>query len=90
MVAFVDAHRAEYGVEPICAVVPIAPSPYYEQQARQADPTRPPTRVQRDARLAPEIQRVWAENLQVYRAKKVWRQLNREGTAVARCTVAAS
>ena len=51
MVAFVDAHRAAYGVEPICAVVPIAPSTYYEHKARQADPTRQPARAQRDARL---------------------------------------
>jgi putative transposase len=88
MVAFVDAHREAYGVEPICAVVPIAPSTYYEQKARQADPTRLPARAQRDLRLQPEIQRVWDANLQVYGAKKVWKQLNREAVPVARCTVA--
>ena len=88
MVAFIDAHREAYGVEPICAVVPIAPSTYYEQQARAADPRRLPARAQRDARLRPEIQRVWQGNRRVYGAKKVWKQLNRESIPVARCTVA--
>ena len=88
MVAFIDAHRAVYGVEPICAVLPIAPSTYYEQQARVADPTRVPARAQRDARLRPEIERVWRANRRVYGAKKVWKQLHRELMPVARCTVA--
>jgi transposase InsO family protein len=88
MVAFIDAHRETYGVEPICAVLPIAPSTYYEQKARQADPLRQPARVQREARLRPEIQRVWQANRRVYGAKKVWKQLNRETIPVARCTVA--
>jgi putative transposase len=88
MVGFIDAHRATYGVEPICAVLPIAPSTYYEQKARQADPRRQPARVQREARLRPEIQRVWQANRRVYGAKKVWKQLNRETIPVARCTVA--
>jgi putative transposase len=88
MVGFIDAHRETYGVEPICAVLPIAPSTYYEQKARQADPRRQPARVQREARLRPEIQRVWQANRRVYGAKKVWKQLNREAIPVARCTVA--
>jgi len=88
MVAFIDQHRDTYGVEPICAVLPIAPSTYYEQKARQADPLRQPARVQREARLRPEIQRVWQANRRVYGAKKVWKQLNRETIPVARCTVA--
>jgi transposase InsO family protein len=87
MVTFIDAHRAEYGVEPICAELPIAPSTYYELKARQADPDRQPARVRRDAELVPEIERVWQENFRVYGARKVWRQLNREGIPVARCTV---
>jgi hypothetical protein len=58
MVAFIDDHRAVYGVEPICAVVPIAPSTYYEQKVRQRDPTRLPARAHRDAALRPEITRV--------------------------------
>jgi putative transposase len=88
MVSFIDDHRDAYGVEPICAVVPIAPSTYYEHKARQADPVRVPARAQRDAVLKGEIGRVWQENFEVYGAKKVWKQLNREGIAVARCTVA--
>ena len=88
MVAFIDAHREAYGVEPICAVLPIAPSTYYEQKARQADPARHPARVRRDAALRPEITRVWQANRRVYGAKKVWKQLGREGHVVARCTVA--
>jgi transposase InsO family protein len=88
MVAFVNAHREQYGVEPICRMVPIAPSTYYEQQARAADPTRLPARAQREARLRPEITRVWRANRGVYGAKKVWKQLHREQIPVARCTVA--
>ena len=87
MVLFIDEHRGTYGVEPICAVIPIAPSTYYEHQARIADPDRRPPRVVRDEALKPEIQRVWEENFCVYGARKVWRQLNREHIAVARCTV---
>ena len=68
MVTFIDDHRGAYGVEPICAVVPIAPSSYYEHKAREADPTRMPARAQRDAVLQGEIQRVWDENFQVYGA----------------------
>jgi transposase InsO family protein len=87
MVAFIDAHRAEYGVEPICAELPIAPSTYYAYKARQADPGRLPPRVVRDAALGTAIRRVWEENFRVYGARKVWKQLQREGVAVARCTV---
>ncbi len=87
MVAFIDAHRDEYGVEPICRQLPIAPATYYEHKAREKDPDRRPPRSKRDATLKGEIQRVWDENLQVYGAYKVWRQLNREQIRVARCTV---
>ena len=87
MVSFIDAHRAEYGVESICAQLPIAPSMYHEHKARQADPERLPLRLRRDRALAPEIRRVHAENFRVYGARKVWRQLGREGHVVARCTV---
>lgn len=88
MVAFIDAHREAYGVEPICAVVPIAPATYYEAKARQRDPSRIPARTRRDAALGPEIARVWRANRRVYGAKKVWKQLHREAIPVARCTVA--
>lgn len=85
--AFIDAHRDAYGVEPICAQLPIAPSTYYEHKAREVDPARVPARVRRDDELAVDVQRVWDDNFQVYGARKVWRQLNREQVAVARCTV---
>ena len=52
MVSFIDAHRAEYGVESICAQLPIAPSTYYEQKARERDPTRLPPRARRDSELS--------------------------------------
>jgi transposase InsO family protein len=87
MVSFIDEHREEHGVEPICKQLPIAPSTYHEQKARQADPSRLPARAVRDAQLRPQITRVFEENRQVYGAPKVWRQLNREDIQVARCTV---
>lgn len=87
MVSFLDEHRGRYGVEPICAVLPIAPSTYYEHTAREADPERLPPRAKRDAVLGGQIRRVWQGNFQLYGARKVWRQLQREGVAVARCTV---
>ncbi len=88
MIAFIDDHRALYGVEPICRVLPIAPSTYHAQAARRADPGRLPARAKRDAMLMAEIRRVHAANFGVYGVRKVWRQLAREGIAVARCTVA--
>lgn len=87
MVAFIDAHRATYGVEPICAQLPIAPSTYYEHHARERDPARRPVRTQRDAALVPEITRVWQATRRRYGADKVWKQLHREQIPVARCTV---
>jgi putative transposase len=86
-VAFIDAHREVYGVEPICAVVPIAPSTYYEAKAREVDPDRRPARARRDDVLKVEIGRVWRENFSVYGVRKVWKQMRREGIGVARCTV---
>ncbi len=88
MVAFIDDHRSEYGVEPICAVLPIAPSTCYGHKAREADPSLRSARTQRDELLKPEVRRVWDQNFQVYGAEKVWTQLNREAIPVARCTVA--
>ncbi len=87
MVSFIDAERALYGVEPICSVQPIAPSLYYERKAREKDPGRLPARAQRDEVLRQAIRKVWDENRKLYGARKVWRQLKREGVAVARCTV---
>ena len=85
---FVDANRESYGVEPICRMLPIAPSTYYEQEAREKDPSRLPARAKRDVQLRGEIRRVRQENFDVYGVRKVWRQLCREGRDVARCTVA--
>jgi putative transposase len=87
MVRFIDEHRAKFGVEPICAVLPIAPSVYYEQRARQREPDRCPPRVRRDHELCEHIRRVWQANREVYGVRKVWQQLRRAGHAVARCTV---
>jgi putative transposase len=87
MAEFIDQHRAEHGVEPICAQLPIAPSTYYEFKARQAQPSRLPARAKRDAELCGEIRRVHEANFRVYGARKVWRQLRRERIEVARCTV---
>jgi len=88
MVAFIDRHRDQYGVEAICALLPMAPSSYYEYKARQTDASRLPARTHRERQLEGEIHRVWQENFQVYGVRKMWRQLNREAIAVARCTVA--
>ena len=88
MIAFIDDHRDEHGVEPICEVLPIAPATYYEHLAKRADPARLSDRARRDEELRPHIQRVFDANWQVYGVRKVWRQLRREGFDVARCTVA--
>jgi putative transposase len=87
MATFVGAHREIYGVEPICRELPIAPSTYYEHAARHREPERRPARSKRDAELERDIRRVWEENFEVYGARKVWRQLQREKIEVARCTV---
>ena len=88
MIAFIDDHRQVYGVEPICKVLPIAPSTYHVHVARCADPSRLPGRIRRDADLRVEIRRVFEENFRVYGVRKIWRQLRREGFSAARCTVA--
>ena len=87
MIAFIDDHRGEHGVEPICAVLPIAPSTYHRHAARRADPSLLPRRATRDAGLMPLVARVFEENFEVYGVRKVWRQLQREGQEVARCTI---
>ena len=88
MIAFIDDHREAYGVEPICRVLPIAPSTYRAHAARRRDPGTAPARVRRDAVLRGKIRGVFDSNFQVYGVRKVWRQLQREGEDVARCTVA--
>ena len=87
MIAFIDDHRGVHGVEPICKVLPIAPSTYRAHVAQRADPVRLSARAKRDAALKIEVRRVFEENFGVYGVRKVWRQLKREGFDVARCTV---
>jgi transposase InsO family protein len=87
MIAFIDDHREAYGVEPICRVLPIAPSTWREHVARRRDPEKLSARAKRDAVLKVEVRRVFDENFRVYGVRKIWRQLRREGFDVARCTV---
>jgi putative transposase len=87
MVAFIDHHRETYGVEPICAVLPIAPSTYFVRKAQQQDATKRSARRRRDADLRTAIQQVWDDHDHVYGPRKVWKQLRRDGHRVARCTV---
>jgi len=87
MVRYIDDHKNRFGVEPICQELPIAPSTYYEQKARDRDPDRRPAGYHQDEALKPEIRRVWHENFEVYGARKVCKQLKRESTPAARCTV---
>ena len=88
MIAFIDDHRGAYGVEPICKVLPIAPSTYHAHVAKRRDPAKLSARARQDAALKIEVRRVFDENFRVYGVRKVWRQLKREGFDVARCTVA--
>lgn len=88
MIAFIDDYRGAYGAEPICRVLPIAPSTYHAHAARRADPGKQPTRVRSDAALMVEIRRVFEANFHLYGVRNVWLQLGREGIVVARRTVA--
>ena len=88
MIAFIDEHRGVYGVEPICRVLPIAPSTYHAHAERRADPGTLSPRAKCDEILKAHIRRVFEENFRVYGVRKLWRQLGREGILVARCTVA--
>ena len=88
MIAFIDDHREVHGVEPICKVLPIAPSTYHDHVAKRRDPARLSARARQDAALKVEVRRVFEANFSVYGARKVWRQLQRDGFDVARCTVA--
>ena len=87
MVTFIDEHRAEYGVESICAVLPIAPSTYHKRARERRNPELRSMRARRDERLEREIRRVWEVNRGLYGSRKVWWQRRREGNDVARCTV---
>ncbi len=87
MIAFIDDHRGAYGVEPICKVLPIAPSTYRAHAAKRSDPAKLSARAKQDAIRKIEIRRVFAENFDVYGVRKVWWQLRREGEDIARCPV---
>ena len=87
MVCFIDDHREAYGVEPICTVLPIAPSTYHRHRAGQLDPRRRWARAHRDDALHSEIQRVYNAHYHVDGLRKVWKQLCRKGFRVARCTM---
>ena len=76
-----------HGVEPICKVLPIAPSTYFDHRAKQSDPAKLSARVRRDAALRPTISRVFERNHKIYGARKVWLQMKREGVSIARYTV---
>jgi putative transposase len=88
MIAFIDDHRAAHGVEPICRVLPIAPSTYHAHAAKRADPGKLSARASRDVALQVEIRRVWEANFQVYGVRKIWRHLQREAIVAPRCQVA--
>jgi len=88
MVSFIDEHRADYGVEPICKVLPIAPSTYYAHRERAAKPEKRSARSHRDVELKESIATLWTENFEVYGVRKMWKALKRGGREVARCTVA--
>lgn len=88
MISFIDEYRSVFGVEPICRLLPIAPSTYYENVAKRLDINRLSVRTRNDISLKIEIRRVFEQNFCVYGVRKVWRQLKREGFDVARCTVA--
>ena len=87
MVAYIDAHRDRFGVEPICTVLPIAPSTYFRIKGEQRDPARRSTRCQRDEVLRAIIRRIYEENRSVYGPRKVWKQMGRDGLREARCRV---
>jgi putative transposase len=87
MIAYIDDNKASYGIEPICKVLPIAPSTYYDHKAKQQQPDKRSARAKQDDVLKGRIQRIWEENFRVYGVRKVWQQLKREGIDVARCTV---
>ena len=87
MMDFIEEHRRVFGVEPICIVLPIAPSTYHERLSIARDPDRAPGRARSDAAMCLEIDRVWKASRKVQGARKVWRALHREGQDIARCTV---
>jgi hypothetical protein len=88
MIRFIEGHRDIHWVEPICRVLPIAPTTFYDNMVKRRDLSRLSDRAKRDVELRPEIERVFEENLSVYGVRKIWHQMQREGCDIARCTVA--
>ena len=88
MIAFIDDHRALYRLEPVCRILPVAPSTDYAQRAKRDDPGKLSARAHRDLALCSEIRRVWEANFQVYEVRKVWRPLQREAIEAPRCHIA--
>jgi transposase InsO family protein len=87
MVSFIDEEKEEYGVEPICRVLPIAPSTYHRHKYLEAHPEERSDRAKRDETLREVIREVWKANRRVYGARKVWRRLRRKRPEVPRCAV---
>lgn len=87
MTAFIDEFREEFGVEPICHMLPIAPSTYHSRKVVARDPSRASARARRDEKLRGKIRRIWSDNRELYGARKVWHALKRDGVEVAPCTV---
>src|SRR5262249_3305664 len=87
MVSFIDEHRDEYGVEPICRMLPIAPSVYFDHAARRRDPELLPARSRTDVDLREKIDRIWRDTFELYGHRKMWKRRRREGVKVAGCTV---
>ena len=87
MTAFIDEYRDVFGVEPVCRVLPIAPSTYYARARLACDPSLASDRAQRDKENSHAIRRVFNASGGRYGARKVWRALLREGRKIARCNV---
>ena len=87
MVHFIDDHKNDYGVEPICRVLPIAPSTYYRAKDLESCPDKRSLRSQHDDYYVSEIKRIWQDSKCRYGVRKVWQQMKAEGLSIARCTV---
>ena len=87
MIQFIDDHKSEYGVEPICRVLLIAPSTYHRAKDLESCPEKRSLRSQHGDYYISEIKRIWQDSKCRYDARKVWQQLKADGIHVARCTV---
>src|SRR3546814_9906775 len=87
VMSFIDSHREELGIEPICRELAIAPSSYHEHAARLADPAKRSARARRDDEIKQQIKRVHDDSSGLYGTRKVWHQMRREGATVAKCTI---